>query len=160
MDTSIVSNALMKIGSNYSLSSTSSPPTSSFLTTKANTHAIADTGATKHYIRVDAPTFNVTKATNPITVRLPDHSTMSNTHEAFIRIPKLPRSARRAYLFPTMQESLLSIGQLCDDGCTAVFDRKRVVISYQNEIHPWAPCRMHGLSFERFKAPRGLMRSA
>jgi hypothetical protein len=61
-----------------------------------------------------------------------------STHTAEPDIPALsvlPVAARKAHIFPQMGNiSLLSIGQLCDNGCTAVFEHDRVRIYFKNEI--------------------------
>lgn len=42
-------------------------------------------------------------------------------------------NAQQAYIFPKLKnESLLSVGQLCDNDCTAIFDDGKVHI-YKNE---------------------------
>ena len=130
--------------------STSSPPTFAFLTKKGNPSSspalqlAADTGTTGHfvqcpehmndYLAYDGPMFNVTKATAPINVTLPDNSTMANTHEGTLRIPGVSPAASKAYIFSNMASSLLSIGQLCDDGCIALFDKCRVIIIKDNAV--------------------------
>jgi hypothetical protein len=117
-------------------STTSSPYTLPFITKKENTTTLtADTGASSTYAVVtNAAVRNITVATNPIDVRLPNKSQMRNTHEGYLDIPQLPDWARKAYLFQDMQTSLLSIGQLCDAGCIAIFDNEQVSILLNNQI--------------------------
>ena len=126
--------------------STPSPPSLAFLTSESKPRTAepivlaADTGTTGHfvqqqqYLSYDGPLFNVRRATTPISVTLPDNSTMENTHEATLRLPGVSPSASRAYVFKDMASSLLSIGQLCDDGCIATFDREKVVIAKDNAV--------------------------
>ena len=59
---------------------------------------------------------------------------MTNTHEATLRLPGVSPSASKAYVFNNMASSLLSIGQLCDDGCVATFDKDSVVIAKDNTV--------------------------
>lgn len=59
---------------------------------------------------------------------------MQNTHEGYLNVPYLPTEACKAYLFEDMQSSLISIGQLCDSGCIAIFDKKQVSILMDNRI--------------------------
>ena len=60
---------------------------------------------------------------------------MTSTHEGYLRaLTTLPKAARKAYLFADMQASLLSIGQLCDAGCIALFNKKQVLIIKDNSI--------------------------
>ena len=40
-----------------------------------------------------------------------------------------------AYIHPSLQSaSLISIGQLCDDGCTAIFDKTKLEVKKNNRI--------------------------
>jgi hypothetical protein len=67
-------------------------------------------------------------------VALPDNSTITSTHIAELALLPLPKEARTAHLFPALQgTSLLSIGKLCDAGCTATFTKHYVTITFQNK---------------------------
>ena len=126
--------------------STSSPPSLAFLTSKSKPPTqepivlAADAGTTGHFVQkpqhlsYDGPIFNVQQTAIPISVTLPDNSTMTNTHEATLRLPGVSPSASKAYVFNNMASSLLSIGQLCDDGCIATFDKDSVVIAKDNAV--------------------------
>ena len=49
--------------------------------------------------------------------------------------PATTAAASKACVFPNnMAASLLSIGQLCDDGCIAMFDKHRVAIIKDNAV--------------------------
>jgi hypothetical protein len=65
---------------------------------------------------------------------MPNHSRIQATHTSQINIPNLPSKACEAHLFPNLAHALLSIGLLCDHGCTATFNKKHVKISYRNAI--------------------------
>jgi hypothetical protein len=47
--------------------------------------------------------------------------------------PSLPTTATSAHFIPNLQHSLLLLGQLCDDGCIATFDKTTVSIDYNND---------------------------
>jgi hypothetical protein len=93
--------------------------------------AIADTGASGHYIcpQDSHNTNNTTQTT--ITVGLPNGDTLqSNDTGCELDIPQLPQEARQAHLLPGLtHSSLVSIGKLCDEGCEATFDKNKVVVS-------------------------------
>jgi hypothetical protein len=83
---------------------------------------IGDTGTTVNLATVDTPVINKVIATVPIAVRNPNGSIMHSTHEAELFLPGLPRAARRCHIIPALStQPLLSIGQLCDAGCTVEF---------------------------------------
>ena len=54
---------------------------------------------------------------------------MYSTHEAELDLPTLPLAARRVHIVPALHTaSLLSMGQLCDAGCTVTFDATTVQV--------------------------------
>jgi hypothetical protein len=102
----------------------------------AHHSAIVDTAATGHYITTIFPVVDRRIATPGVDVILPDGSTITSSHTAVLQLPSiLPLGARTAHIFPGLKSgSLISIGQLCDHGCTATFDATRVRIYYQDQI--------------------------
>ena len=70
-----------------------------------------------------------------IEVLLPNNATMRVTHTCNIYIPELPISATQAHLFKELAcESLVSIGQLYDVGCTAHFTKQKLYIFYNRKL--------------------------
>ena len=60
---------------------------------------------------------------------------MQSTHTAQLSIPGLPKAALEAHLFPALKNtSLLSISQLCDSDCEALFTKNKVQIKHQGQI--------------------------
>jgi hypothetical protein len=97
--------------------------------------SIADTGATGHFCPIDAPLINIQPTQHSIPVSLPDGTTIHSSHIAELDLPFLPHQARVAHIFPHLSSgSLISIGQLCDAGCTATFDATTVTITYQYKV--------------------------
>jgi len=92
------------------------------------TKAIADSGTTGHYLPMTSPSVNKTIARIPLPVHLPNGTIIHSTHTALLPITSLPPEARHANLFPDIKHALISIGTLCDNGCLALFDDKRVYI--------------------------------
>jgi hypothetical protein len=101
--------------------------------------AVADTAATAHFFEtntnhdkfahISIPIKNKKLALTPITVLLPNGATMNSTHTAELDLPDLPSQARVVHLFPHLASgSLISIGTLCDAGCTALFRQHRLYI--------------------------------
>jgi hypothetical protein len=84
-----------------------------------------DSGCTGHFLLVNAPCLNKVKSRNPLTVRLPNGATMESSHTADLDIPELNAAASKAHVFPGMaHHSLLSVGQLCDEGYIVTFKRE------------------------------------
>jgi hypothetical protein len=72
---------------------------------------------------------NKTLTINPLTVRLPNGQTMKSTHTTTLDIPQLIKSSKSAHIFPAMENnSLLSVGQLCDEGYFVLFSIDEVKI--------------------------------
>ena len=67
-------------------------------------------------------------------MQLPNKTKIQATHTCQIDIPVLPPQARQAHIFPQLAHALLSIGQLCDHGCTAIFDHNNVKILHNNIV--------------------------
>lgn len=66
-----------------------------------------------------------------LNVLLPSGATITSTHQAMLDIPSLPLAARHCHLFPDLTTgSLISVGQLCDYGCTAQFTATTVTIQH------------------------------
>jgi hypothetical protein len=62
-------------------------------------------------------------------VLLPNGATMESTHTAELDIPELNAAASKAHVFPGMaNHSLLSVGQLCDEGYTVTFKHASVTV--------------------------------
>jgi hypothetical protein len=58
---------------------------------------------------------------------------MTSTHTAGQPLTSLPIAARRCHIFPHLASgSLLSIGQLCDHGCQALFTATHLVVTLHN----------------------------
>ena len=99
----------------------------------------ADSGATKTYIKpTDQHVLTYAQAVrSPSTVKLPD-----NTHLHQIAVGQLPLhptlspQAQQGHVLKGLNNSsLLSIGQLCDDDCIAVFDKRALnIYKHQNLI--------------------------
>jgi len=125
LESSLVSNSSILVGH--------PPPELAFYTSA--TAAIADTGSTAHFCTIDAPVINARPATTPITIRNPDGAIMVSTHVAELDLPNLPDAARHVHLVPALAgASLISIGQLCDSGCSVTLDATSIHIAYDNKV--------------------------
>jgi hypothetical protein len=94
---------------------------------------IVDSGCTGLFMLVNAPCLRKVKSQNPLTVRLPNGATMESTHTTVLDIPELNKDASIAQVFPGMaNHSLLSAGQLYNEGFTVTF-RIELVIIYNSQ---------------------------
>jgi hypothetical protein len=73
--------------------------------------------------------------TSPISVLLPDGSSIRSTHTGELNLPQLPPAARLCHLFPHLTTgSLLSMGQLCDHDCTAIFTKTVLHVHFNGNL--------------------------
>ena len=68
------------------------------------------------------------------TVVLPDRNLLKATSEGILNLlPKLTNTAKKDHVFDIISNSsLISIGQLCDDDCVAVLQKRKINI-YKNK---------------------------
>jgi hypothetical protein len=96
---------------------------------KPHKTAIVDSGCTGHFLLVNAPCLNKVKSRTPLMVLLPTGATMESSHTADLDIPELNAAASKAHVFPGMaNHSLLSVGQLCDEGYIVTFKHASVTV--------------------------------
>ena len=81
------------------------------------------------------PHTNCLPAAPGISVLLPNGQSIISSHTATLNLhPSLPPSATLAHIFPDLLSgALLSIGLLCDHGCTANFNQNDVTITLANQ---------------------------
>jgi hypothetical protein len=96
---------------------------------KPHETAIVDSGCTGHFLLVNAPCLNKVKYQTPLTMRLPNGATMESSHTAELNIPALNAAASIAHVSPGMaNHSLLSVGQICDEGYIVTFKNASVTV--------------------------------
>jgi hypothetical protein len=63
-------------------------------------------------------------------VRLPNGDTLTSTHTVTLNMLSLPQAARLTHILPGLaQNSLLSVGQMCDSGCSVTFTASNVTVT-------------------------------
>ena len=97
-----------------------------------------DSGATKHFFRRDHLRFltNITRLSSGPTATLPNGQVVTATHEGIIKMNNnLSQAALKVLVFPHLtNESLILIGQLCDDGCIVLFTKSRAFICKNEKL--------------------------
>ena len=114
------------------MNSTSSTPLND-----AATNMKADSGATSHYIRPQDLHFltDIVHCNGP-KVYQPDKTTLSITKQGTLQLsPSLSQNAKQANILPGLANaSLLSIGKLCNDDCTAIFTKHNFYVVKNNSV--------------------------
>ena len=86
--------------------------------------AVLDSGATSHFLVINAPTVNKKPAQQPISASLPDGDKIHSTHTGDLDLPELPQAARFAHILPGLDKySLISVVKLCNAGCEVAFTK-------------------------------------
>jgi hypothetical protein len=67
---------------------------------KQHESAIVDSGCTGHFLLVNAPCSNKVKSRTPLTVCLPNGTTMDSSHTAELDTPKLNAAVSKAHVSP------------------------------------------------------------
>ena len=98
---------------------------SSSLVSNSITYAKADTGASKTFIKQThiSTLQNIRRLQLGPTVLLPNNESLVASHQGQLQFNDCQSdTAKTVYVLPGMtNESLISIGQLCDDDCIAIF---------------------------------------
>ena len=115
-------------------------PKASIIPTQNNhsLYAKADSGASTHSIRIAERALlkNIRKLTNGPSCKLPDGNTIKPEEQGELNSSScLSKIAKRAYVHPALKSSsLISIGQLCDDGCVVIFDKDKINVLKNKKI--------------------------
>ena len=92
------------------------------LTLVPNTLVIVNSVCTSHFLGLTTPCINKSSSSNVILVGLPNGSSIRASHTTPLPFPQIPFGARQSNIFPALGEhNLISIGQLCDHGFSALF---------------------------------------
>jgi hypothetical protein len=104
-----------------------------------NDTAILDSGCTSNFLSATAPCNNEQEAHVPLSVNMPNGTTIQSSHTCELLLADLPPQARNAHILPGLvHNSLISVGQLCDSGCNVTFTQEQVTVSRDRQ------CVMYG----------------
>ena len=98
---------------------------------------VCDSGASYNFIKqADTSLLEHKKELkNGPPAQLPNGTAITPTQDGFLPISSLSAKAKHSLVYPGIQNaSLLSIGQMCDDGCIAIFDANNMSIIKNDEI--------------------------
>jgi hypothetical protein len=104
-----------------------------------NDTSILDSGCTINFLSAAAPCSDKQAAYVPLNVNMPNGTTIQSSHTCNLLLTDLPPQARQAHILPELvHNSLVSVAQLCDNGCSVTFTQEQVTVS-KNE-----KCVMYG----------------
>ena len=112
-----------------------------------NETMIIDSGATSHFA---TESIDIIHTGTPSTkqVFLPDGSTIRGSVKATLPFHTLPKRAKEVDVLPRLQQSLLSVGKLADEGYTTVFHPRDRGVTIHKEgtltLTPTAPAEIQG----------------
>ena len=99
----------------------------------ANTHAIADTGATSIFVMAGTPMKNIHSTMDPLTINLPNGEIVHSTHICDISIPGLPMILTGHIVPGLSMASLMGIRVLCKAGCKVIFTDMKCEVRCKNK---------------------------
>ena len=92
-----------------------------------NTTAIIDTGASNHYFTPNAPLSCIDSTAPHTTIRTATGETKTSTAFTCFALPThIPTAACTGHIIPGFTNNLISLGKLCDNGCTASLDKQNL----------------------------------
>ena len=96
--------------------------------------AITDSGANIHLAKQATPTMPPAIMENYMKARLPDGSNMEATHVATLQLPGISKQSWQIHISSKIQTApLISLGVLCDYGCTITLDKQEMSIHNNGE---------------------------
>ena len=96
-----------------------------------------DSRATNHYFSIqDANALlHVNPDPNGPIVTLPNKACIRATHQGHLPFGQhLNPQATKTSLFPNLHNNLISVGQLCNDGCTVTFTKSTMTVTKNSTI--------------------------
>jgi hypothetical protein len=94
-----------------------------------NDTAILDSGCTRNFLSATAPCNNKQEVHVLLSVNMPNGTTIQSSHTCDLLLADLPPQARKAHILPGLvHNSLILVGQLCDNGCNVTFTQEQVTV--------------------------------
>ena len=97
--------------------------------------AVADAGATVHFVLPGTPVTNIKIARHLLKINLPDGDCLTSTHTCTLDIPWLINDAKEDHIVPGLAHAtLISIKILCDAGCKVTYDDDECRVYYNKKV--------------------------
>ena len=92
-------------------------------------------GATDHFIAINATFKNSWPTPNSILVVIPDGRCMSSTKERDLDWPVLPQETRQGHIIPSLKNhTLIFVVKLCNARCDVIFRHNCCLVVYKGKI--------------------------
>jgi hypothetical protein len=113
--------------------------TPSFYKVATDDTEILDSGCTINFLSAEAPCSDKQEAHIPLNVNMPSGTTVQSPHACNLLLTGMPHQARQDHIVPgPVHNSLVSVGQLCDNGCSVTFTQDQVTVTRDKK------CVMYG----------------
>jgi hypothetical protein len=95
---------------------------------------ILDSGCTSIFLSAAAPCSDKQASHVLLNVNMPNSTTIQSSHPCNFLLTGLPPQARQAHILPGLvHNSLISVGKLCDNGCSITFTHYQVTVTKNKE---------------------------
>jgi hypothetical protein len=89
-----------------------------------------DSGCTRNFLSAAAPCSDKQAAHVLLNVNMPNGTTIQLSHRCNLLLTDLPPQARQDLILPGLvHNSLILMGQLCDNECSVTFTQNQVTVS-------------------------------
>jgi hypothetical protein len=103
--------------------------------------AILDSGCTIIFLSATAPCNNKQEAHVPLSVNMPNGTTIQSSHTCDLLLTDFPPQSRKTHILPGLvHNSIISVGQLCDSGCDVTFTQEQVTVSRDGKCVMYGSC--------------------
>eukprot|EP00804_Cyclotella_cryptica_P027241 CCRYP_014349-RA/>CCRYP_014349-RA protein AED:0.16 eAED:0.16 QI:0/0/0/1/1/1/3/0/1022 len=86
-------------------------------------------GASGHYFQPEAPLTKINAHAPRTTIRTATGQPLYSTGTATLNLPIMPLVNQQVHIVPGLTHNLISIGTLCDAGCTALFTANALMVT-------------------------------
>jgi hypothetical protein len=113
--------------------------TPSFTKVTTNDTTIIHSGCNCNFLSATAPCSDKQAVHVQLNVNMHNGTTMQSSHTCDLLLTDLPPQARNAHILPGLvHDSLILVGQLCDNVCSITFTQEQVMVSKNGK------CVMYG----------------
>ena len=91
-----------------------------------------ETGCSSHFLVKGAPCNNKKEIQNELKVIVPNEESIKTIHTCTIDLPGIKNNL--AHILNNLRKSLISIGQLCDQGCETLFTKDEAFIWKEEKL--------------------------